>query len=92
FAFMAAGLYFEPFKNADSITVAITGGLGLIALAIRNTSSKTLIKNISPSTMMTGNTTQLGIDIANLLKNNNAANRASLLKSASIVIGFVIGA
>ena len=65
---MAAGLYFEPFKNADSITVAITGGLGLIALAIRNTSSKTLIKNISPSTMMTGNTTQLGIDIANLLK------------------------
>lgn len=68
FAFMAAGLYFEPFKNADSITVAITGGLGLIALAIRNTSSKTLIKNISPSTMMTGNTTQLGIDIANLLK------------------------
>ena len=42
--------------------------------------------------MMTGNTTQLGIDIANLLKNNNAANRASLLKSASIVIGFVIGA
>ena len=42
--------------------------------------------------MMTGNTTQFGIDIANLLKNNNAANRASLLKSASIVIGFVIGA
>lgn len=41
---------------------------------------------------MTGNTTQLGIDIANLLKDNNAANRASFLKSASIVIGFVIGA
>lgn len=42
--------------------------------------------------MMTGNTTQLGIDIANLLKNNNQANRISLFKSASIVIGFVIGA
>lgn len=41
---------------------------------------------------MTGNTTQLGIDIANLLKNNNQANRISLFKSASIVIGFVIGA
>lgn len=41
---------------------------------------------------MTGNTTQLGIDIANLLKNNNEANRTSLFKSASIVIGFVIGA
>ncbi|MGM2770934.1 hypothetical protein, partial [Bacillus cereus group sp. Bce020] len=52
--FMLTGLYFEPFKDANSVTVAITGGLGLIALAIRNTSSKTLIKHISPSTMMTG--------------------------------------
>lgn len=90
--FMLAGLYFEPFKDPNSITIAITGGLGLIALAIRNTSSKTLIKHISPSTMMTGNTTQLGIDISNYMRDRNAVHRTNLLKTASIVIGFVIGA
>lgn len=91
-AFMLAGLYFEPFKDANSITVAITGGLGLIALAIRNTSSKTLIKHISPSTMMTGNTTQLGIDISNYFRARTAENLIKLQHSLSIVIGFVVGA
>lgn len=90
--FMLAGLYFEPFKDANSVTVAITGGLGLIALAIRNTSSKTLIKHISPSTMMTGNTTQFGIDISNYLRNKTDDNKEKLLRSLSIVSGFVIGA
>lgn len=90
--FMLAGLYFEPFKDANSVAVAITGGLGLIALAIRNTSSKTLIKHISPSTMMTGNTTQLGIDISNYLRNKTNDNKQKLQHSLSIVIGFVVGA
>lgn len=90
--FMLAGLYFEPFKNPNSVTVAITGGLGLIALAIRNTSSKTLIKHISPSTMMTGNTTQLGIDLSNYIRDRNATNWQKLQQSFSIVLGFVIGA
>jgi uncharacterized membrane protein YoaK (UPF0700 family) len=90
--FMLAGLYFEPFKDANNITVAITGGLGLIALAIRNTSSKTLIKHISPSTMMTGNTTQLGIDISNYFRDRSDSNMQKLLHSFSIVMGFVIGA
>lgn len=90
--FMFAGLYFKPFTDANSVTLAITGGLGLIALAIRNTSSKTLIKHISPSTMMTGNTTQLGIDISNYLRNKTDDNKQKLQHSLSIVIGFVSGA
>ncbi|MGA6135537.1 YoaK family protein [Acinetobacter dispersus] len=90
--FMLSGLYFEPFNNANSLTVALTGGLGLIALAIRNTSSKTLIKHISPSTMMTGNTTQLGIDISNYMRQTNPENKRKLLQSLSIVVGFIVGA
>lgn len=92
FAFMCAGLFFEPFTNPDGIDVAITGGLGLIALAIRNTSSKTLIKHISPSTMMTGNTTQLGIDLSNYVRDRSQHNVLALFKSLSIVLGFVVGA
>ncbi|ODV41421.1 hypothetical protein AWV79_36415 [Cupriavidus sp. UYMMa02A] len=91
-SFMIAGLYFEPFKDPNGADLALTGGLGLIGLGIRNTASKTLIKYISPSTMMTGNTTQLGIDLSNYLRARTPANARDLLKSASIVIGFVIGA
>lgn len=91
-AFMCAGLYFEPFENPNGLTLALTGYLGLIALAIRNTSSKTLIKHISPSTMMTGNTTQLGIDFSNYMRHRNPQNKVALLKSLSIVFGFVLGA
>lgn len=90
--FMLAGLHFEPFSDPDGVTLALTGGLGLIALAIRNTASKTLIKHISPSTMMTGNTTQFGIDLSNYLRQPGRENGVALLKSGSIVAGFILGA
>lgn len=91
-AFMAAGLYFEPFENPGGIDLALTGGLGLMALAIRNTASKTLIKHVSPSTMMTGNTTQLGIDLSNYLHSPNSQHGQALLKSGSVVAAFIFGA
>lgn len=91
-AFMFAGLHFDPFKNPGGIELAFTGGLGLMALAIRNTASKTLIKHVSPSTMMTGNTTQLGIDLANYLRGPSREHGLALLKSGSVVGGFVFGA
>lgn len=90
--FMLAGLYFEPFRDPGDVALAVTGGLGLIALAIRNTASKTLIKHISPSTMMTGNTTQFGIDLSNYLRQPGRENGLALLKSGSIVAGFILGA
>lgn len=90
--FMAAGLQLEPFRNPDAVALALTGGLGLMALAIRNTASKTLIKHISPSTMMTGNTTQFGIDLSNYVRQPGREQGQALLRSGSIVGGFVLGA
>ncbi|MEX8194586.1 YoaK family protein [Comamonas guangdongensis] len=90
--FMLAGLWLEPFRDPGAGTLALTGGLGLVALAIRNTASKTLIKHISPSTMMTGNTTQFGIDLSNYVRQPGSANRQAVFKSGSIIVGFVAGA
>ena len=90
--FMLVGLWFDPFRDPDAIALALTGGLGLVALAIRNTASKTLIKHISPSTMMTGNTTQLGIDLSHYVRAPGREQGRALLKSGSIVAGFVLGA
>lgn len=91
-AFMIAGLYYQPFVSAGSITVALTGGLGLIALAIRNTASKTLIKHMSPTVLMTGNTTQLGINLTDYLNHRTAKNAKKLAHSSALVFSFLIGA
>ncbi len=91
-AFMSAGLYFQPFIEAGDITVAITGGLGLIALAIRNTASKTVIKHMSPTVLMTGNTTQLGINLTDYLGNRSVDNAKKLKHSSALVLSFLIGA
>lgn len=91
-AFMVAGLSFSPYANAGSVTVAITGALGLIALAVRNTSSKTLMKKLSPSTIMTGNSTELGMDISNYLNEKSPKNAQKLKESFFIVLSFVLGA
>ncbi len=91
-AFMIAGLSFQPFIDAGGITVAITGGLGLTALAIRNTASKTVIKHMSPTVLMTGNTTQLGIGLSDYLTNRTSENAKKLGHSSALVISFVIGA
>lgn len=90
--FMIAGLSFQPFTKAGDISVAITGGLGLTALAIRNTASKTVIKHMSPTVLMTGNTTQLGIGLSDYLANRTADNAKKLGHSTALVISFVIGA
>jgi len=91
-AFMVAGLYYQPFVDAGDITVAITGGLGLIALAIRNTASKTVIKKMSPTVLMTGNTTQLGINLTDYLNNRSSENTKKLGHSSILVFSFLIGA
>ncbi len=91
-AFMIAGLYYQPFVDAGDITVAITGGLGLIALAIRNTASKTVIKHMSPTVLMTGNTTQLGINLTDYLVNRTADNGKKLAHSSVLVFSFLVGA
>jgi uncharacterized membrane protein YoaK (UPF0700 family) len=91
-AFMVAGLLLAPFRDPGAGALALTGGLGLVALAIRNTASKTLIKHISPSTMMTGNITQLGIDLSNFVRQPGHDAGSALIKSGSVVLGFVLGA
>lgn len=91
-AFLLAALYFGPFTQAGTIEVAFTGFLGLIAFAIRNTAGKTVMGKMNPTLLMTGNTTQLGIDISDYLFDRNNCNFKSLKHSFTIVASFTIGA
>ncbi len=90
--FAVAGLLYQPFTDAGDIHVLIAGMFGVMAMGIRNATSRLLLASTSPSTMMTGNVTQLTIDIMSLIKHPDAENRAKLIKSSASVGGFIIGA
>lgn len=91
-AFMVCALFFGPFHTAGAVDVAITGFLGLMAFAIRNTASRGVMGKARPTLLMTGNTTQLGIDLSDYIFNRTKCNMDSLKYSATVVFSFVIGA
>lgn len=91
-AFLASAVYFGPFEQAGTLEVAFTGFLGLIAFTIRNTAGKTNMGKMKPTLLMTGNTTQLGIDLSDYVFDRNNCNMDSLKNSFALVSSFTIGA
>ncbi len=74
------GLLWQPFVGADSATALITGMAGVMAMGVRNATTRLLLPTTSPSTMMTGNVTQLTIDVVNWCRAPNRENRAKIKK------------
>ncbi len=91
-AFLVSAIYFGPFEQAGTLEVAFTGFLGLTAFAIRNTAGKTIMGKIKPTLLMTGNTTQLGIDLSDYVFDRNNCNMDSLRHSFTLVFSFTAGA
>lgn len=91
-AFLASAVYFGPFEQDGTLEVAFTGFLGLIAFTIRNTAGKTTMGKMKPTLLMTGNTTQLGIDLSDYVFDRNNCNMDSLKNSFALVSSFTIGA
>lgn len=90
--FGGLGYLWSPFLDAGGITTLITGMTGVIAMGVRNATSRMLLSSTSPSTMMTGNVTQLTIDLMNWLQAPGQDNFNSIKKSGASVLGFLIGA
>ena len=58
---------YGPFKDANSV-VAIGAGMTLVtAMAIQNTLHRVHLSSLPPTTLMTGTTTQVMLDIADLI-------------------------
>lgn len=91
-AFLVSAVYYGPFEQAGTLEVAFTGFLGLIAFTIRNTAGKTTMGKMKPTLLMTGNTTQLGIDLSDYVFDRNNCNMDSLKNSFTLVSSFTIGA
>jgi uncharacterized membrane protein YoaK (UPF0700 family) len=91
--FLAAGVLASPIRDADAPSAILVGIFGVTAMAIQNAASRTIFAAHAPTTVMTGNVTQIVIDLVELpLRADAAQAKARLHKMVPPVIGFAIGA
>jgi uncharacterized membrane protein YoaK (UPF0700 family) len=85
-----------PFVNADAWPSIVTGMTLVSAMAIQNAVHRIHLAGAPPTTLMTGTTTQLMIDIADAIRglspDMRAATRNRMRRMAIAVVTFAAGA
>src|SRR5882762_5348171 len=94
--FIAAALAirFGPFQDADSARAVLTGMLLVAAMAIQNALHRFHLGSSPPSTLMTGTTTQVMIDLADRIhapKGTESQSGARLVQMSTNILIFAIG-
>jgi uncharacterized membrane protein YoaK (UPF0700 family) len=85
----ALAIHFAPFGNGDAWQAVVTGLVLLAAMAIQNAAHRIHLGRAPPSTVMTGTTTQIMIDLADMIqapKSKNAERPGARLLAMSINI------
>jgi uncharacterized membrane protein YoaK (UPF0700 family) len=94
--FLAAGLAATPLVDADAPLAVLAGMLAVIAMGVQNTASRTVFAALSPTTVMTGNVTQVVMDCVDYgffrSAEMRSGTRARLVKFGPPVLGFAAGA
>jgi uncharacterized membrane protein YoaK (UPF0700 family) len=94
---LGAGLAIHngPFARGDAASTIVTGMILVAAMAIQNSVQRVHLTAAPPTTLMTGTTTQIMLDSADLLRGVSgearAAARARLAKLAPSVLAFALG-
>jgi len=94
-AFMAAGLAARPITSADAPLAILAGLLGVAAMGVQNAQSRLVLTDHVPTTIMTGNTTQVIIDVVELfhtVPGEDGAPKARLRKMVPALLAFAAGA
>lgn len=94
--FMVLGLSTAPITDADAPLAILTALSGTIAMGVQNAASRTVFATLSPTTVMTGNVTQLVIDAVDLIGGGPEAElnpvRARIKRFWPPVLAFAAGA
>jgi uncharacterized membrane protein YoaK (UPF0700 family) len=92
--FLLAGIAAAPITAADAPRAILAGMLGVTAMAIQNAASRTAFATLAPTTVMTGNVTQIVIDLVDLARAGTAGGeaRGRLRKMVPAVAAFAVGA
>ena len=64
----ALAIHFGPFGNGDAWQAVVTGLVLVAAMAIQNAAHRIHLGSAPPSTLMTGTTTQIMIDLADMIQ------------------------
>ncbi|MCT7296188.1 YoaK family protein [Ralstonia sp. CHL-2022] len=94
-AFMAAGLLALPIQSADAPATIVVGLIGVAAMGVQNAKARIVLSEHAPTTIMTGNTTQIVIDVVELLSPGGTQKdvaRTRLRKMVPPLAGFAVGA
>jgi len=93
FALLAVG--FGPFPDGDSSLALLTGMTGVAAMAIQNAISRQHMKGAPPTTLMTGNVTQLAVDVFALFEQRDPEQRSAIRQRLKPIVhnllGFAVG-
>jgi uncharacterized membrane protein YoaK (UPF0700 family) len=82
-----------PFPDGDGWRAVVTGMVMVSAMAVQNAVHRVHLASAPPSTLMTGTTTQIMLDLADLISGQPqaAASRPRLMRMAASVVGFAAG-
>jgi uncharacterized membrane protein YoaK (UPF0700 family) len=90
---IAAGvlaIHFGPFHDGDSREAIVTGMLLVTAMAIQNAVHRIHLGSAPPSTVMTGTTTQIMLDLADKIYAPKSRNSAAPSRLVSMTMSLVI--
>ncbi|MFZ6768077.1 YoaK family protein [Undibacterium sp. Di26W] len=71
-AFMILGWIAQPIQAADTWAALSAGIAGAAAMGVQNAASRLVFTDIAPTTVMTGNVTQLVIDLLDYMRADSA--------------------
>ena len=93
-AFMLLTLRAAPAVGGDRPEVMAAAFVGVAAMAVQNVGARVVFARLAPTTMMTGNVTQIAIDIVDIVANRGVDEslRARLLKTWPPILAFAAGA
>jgi uncharacterized membrane protein YoaK (UPF0700 family) len=90
--FMVCGMLAEPVGDGAGVLAMAAGLLGAAAMGAHSAASKLLLTHLAPTSMMTGNVTQLVIDTVDRLRGAaDAATKARCAKFFWPVLAFALG-
>ena len=90
---MLCGSHAVPITEASAPWVLATGMLGAAAMGVQNAAARLAFSDLTPTTVMTGNVTQLVIDLVDLLRGAAEASlRQRIHKFLWPILAFAAGA
>jgi uncharacterized membrane protein YoaK (UPF0700 family) len=93
--FIVTGLHAYPISDPGTPAAVGAGMLAVVAMGIQNSLSRTSLADLGPTTIMTGNTTQIVIDLVDLPSASEMQRKAirdRLKKMVPALAGFALGA